>query len=147
MIYDLKRGDVIFHDRWVFHRTVTVDEYNSMSSMSSHDGNTADQEQQDAGSSEGKSSASSGSTKQIFRRYSIRYAPGSAVVPPGYGVELSVLHDEDNANRTLDDIVERSGRPWYPKVWPRVMKKKKKPTLKRKSKGVNSTYDEPAEST
>ncbi len=52
---------------------------------------------------------------KIFRRYSIRYAPGTAVVPPGYGVELSVLHDKDNANRTLDEIVERSG-PWYPKV-------------------------------
>mmetsp|Transcript_42444 Transcript_42444/g.77552 ORF Transcript_42444/g.77552 Transcript_42444/m.77552 type:complete len:139 (+) Transcript_42444:3-419(+) len=62
-------------------------------------------------------------SNNIFRRYSIRYAPGTAVVPPGYGVELSVLHDYDNANRTLDEIVERSG-PWYPKVWPHVLKRK-----------------------
>ena len=45
-------------------------------------------------------------------------------MPPGYGVELSVLHDEGNANRSLDDVVERSGLPWYPKVWPHVVKEK-----------------------
>ncbi len=54
---------------------------------------------------------------KIFRRYSIRYSPGSARVPPGYGVEPSVLYNAANANRTLDEIVESDG-PWYPKVWP-----------------------------
>ena len=68
-------------------------------------------------------------TDKIFRRYSIRYAPGTARVPPGYGVELSVLHDNDNANRTLDDIVERSG-PWYPKVWPHGSKQEEIEGLK-----------------
>jgi len=54
---------------------------------------------------------------KVFRRYSIRYSPGSARVPPGYGVEPSVLYNAANANRTLDEIVESDG-PWYPKVWP-----------------------------
>ena len=98
VIYDLKKGDVIFHDRWLFHRTVTVDEYSQMA------GTTAE------------------ATDKIFKRYSIRYSPGTARVPPGYGFELSALHNPDNANSTLDEIVERDG-PFYPKVWPHVTKK------------------------
>ena len=94
VIYDLRRGDVIFHDRWVFHRTVTVSE---------------------AAKEQGVSEKPQ--TDKLWRRYSIRYSSGTAIVPPGFGVELSVLHDSANANRTLDEIVERSG-PWYPKAWP-----------------------------
>ena len=105
VVFDIRKGDVIFHDRWVFHRTVTVNEYEKTVRK-----NSATKQDQD----ERKRQETSQHSK-IFRRYSIRYAPGTAVVPPGYGVELSVLHDKDNANRTLDEIVERSG-PWYPKV-------------------------------
>ena len=94
----------------MFHRTVTVSEYEKMASQS----NSAEEQ---------NISKERAQTDKIFRRYSIRFAPGTARVPPGYGVELSVLHDNDNANRTLDDIVERSG-PWYPKVWPHVLKTK-----------------------
>lgn len=104
VVYDLKRGDVIFHDRWVFHRTVTVDEYNGI-----------------AGS---QPNASSVSNDKIFKRYSIRYSPGTATVPPGFGFELSALYNSDNANSTLDEIVERDG-PFYPKVWPHVLKRKR----------------------
>ena len=95
VLYDLKRGDVIFHDRWLFHRTVTVREYGEMT--------RADPNQK---------------TDRVFRRYSIRYAPGMSRVPPGYGTEPAVLHDPANANRTLDDIAQQSG-PWYPRAWPR----------------------------
>lgn len=107
VVFDIRRGDVIFHDRWVFHRTVTVNEYER---MMTRDGNPAKDRDNDRGNNEQGSRHD-----KIFRRYSIRYAPGNAVVPPGYGVELSVLHDNNNANRTLDEIVERSG-PWYPMV-------------------------------
>jgi len=99
IVYDIKKGDVIFHDRWLFHRTVTVAEYEN-------------QLKRDSG--EAFKLERSG---KIFRRYSIRYSPGSARVPPGYGVEPSVLYNAANANRTLDEIVESDG-PWYPKVWP-----------------------------
>ena len=92
----------------MFHRTVTVNEYNEMVNGGSADnGVRGDPSQRD----------------KIFRRYSVRYSPGTAKVPPGFGVEPSVLHDESNANRSLDEIVERSG-PWYPKVWPHVLKSK-----------------------
>jgi len=113
VVYDLKRGDVIFHDRWVFHRTVTVDEYlRSMNENIPGEEYSKDDDESDA-SCVGK----------IFRRYSIRYSPGTARVPPGYGVELSVLHNPDNANRTLNEVSETDG-PWYPKVWPHVLKQK-----------------------
>ena len=101
IIYDLKKGDVVFHDRWLFHRTVTVAEYENR--LRTELGESLKLEQSD----------------KIFRRYSIRYSPGSARVPPGYGVEPSVLYNAANANRTLDEIVESDG-PWYPKVWPRL---------------------------
>ena len=101
IVYDIKKGDVIFHDRWLFHRTVTVAEYEK-------------QFNNDLG--ESLKLERSG---KIFRRYSIRYSPGSARVPPGYGVEPSVLYNAANANRTLDEIVESDG-PWYPEVWPRL---------------------------
>jgi hypothetical protein len=52
VVYDLKKGDVIFHDRWVFHRTVTMEEYMQMS---------------------GQSSKGDGVNDKIFKRYSIRY--------------------------------------------------------------------------
>jgi len=109
VIYDLKKGDVIFHDRWLFHRTVTVGEYDKMTREKLGEQQHEEKKIQ---------------TDKIFKRYSIRYAPGTARVPPGYGVELSVLHDETNANKTLDTIVEKSGSPWYPKVWPHVLKTK-----------------------
>ena len=105
IIYDLKRGDVIFHDRWLFHRTVTVSEYEHQ--LKSEFGQTFNLEESD----------------KIFRRYSIRYSPGSARVPPGYGVEPSVMYNAANANRTLDEISESDG-PWYPKAWPRLGKEK-----------------------
>jgi hypothetical protein len=104
VVYDLKRGDVIFHDRWVFHRTVTADEYIRM-----------------AGGPQAKTPDEP--NDKVFRRYSIRYGPGTARVPPGYGFELSVLHNPENANRTFNEIVESDG-PFYPKVWPHVLKKK-----------------------
>eukprot|EP00985_Skeletonema_marinoi_P021577 scaffold13312_cov109-Skeletonema_marinoi.AAC.2 len=101
IVYDIKKGDVIFHDRWLFHRTVTVAEYEKQ--LMNDLGESLKLERSD----------------KIFRRYSIRYSPGSARVPPGYGVEPSVLYNAANANRTLDEIVESDG-PWYPEVWPRL---------------------------
>lgn len=131
VIYDLKRGDVIFHDRWVFHRTVTANEYNKMAHR-----NSIREREVDEGESHSESTSD-----RVFRRYSIRYAPGTAVVPPGYGVELSVIHDDDNANRTLDEIVEKSG-PWYPKAWPHVLKKK---PLRSSRKAIDGAQEEEEE--
>jgi Phytanoyl-CoA dioxygenase (PhyH) len=88
-IYDLQRGDIIFHQRWLFHRTVAFE----------------------------RDYITNEAQRLVFRRYSVRYAPGSAVIPPGWGSELSVLWDERNGNRTADEVSDHDG-PWYPAVWP-----------------------------
>lgn len=128
VIYDIRKGDVIFHDRWVFHRTVTMGEYKKM-------------ERQDEDN--GRWEQTSRPNSKIFRRYSIRYAPGTSTVPPGYGVELSVLHNEDNANRTMDEIVKKSGLPWYPRVWPNVLKRTPENWISHS--GGGESYDEEIE--
>lgn len=84
-VYAIQRGDVIFHTRWLFHRTVAVNH----------------------------------PTESVYRRYSIRYGPGSSVIPPGYGTEPSVLWDERNGGRTADEVARADG-PWYPMVYPEV---------------------------
>ena len=92
-IYDMRRGDVIFHDRWLFHRTVPFNR------------------------SIVKSDAEAESL--LYKRYSVRYGPGSAIIPKGYGTELSVLWDETNGGRTADEVAAKDG-PWYPLCWPSV---------------------------
>ena len=93
-IYDIQRGDVIFHTRWLFHRTVPL----------RRDVVAQDREEMKS---------------RVLRRYSVRYSPGTAVVPPGYGVELSVLSNPANGGRTADDVSRLDG-PWYPQCWPSV---------------------------
>jgi hypothetical protein len=94
-IYDVKRGDIIFHTRWLFHRTVPF-ERDAVS-------------QRQAKSSE----------ELLYRRYSVRYGPGSSEIPRGYGLEPSVLWDKNNGGRTADEVSHKDG-PWYPRVWPSV---------------------------
>jgi hypothetical protein len=94
-IYDVKRGDIIFHTRWLFHRTVPF-ERDAVS-------------ERQAKSSE----------ELLYRRYSVRYGPGSSEIPRGYGVEPSVLWDKSNGGRTADEVSHKDG-PWYPRVWPSV---------------------------
>ena len=93
-IYNLQKGDVIFHQRFLFHRTVPFEKERLLQ-----------QQQQN-------------SDFLLYRRYSVRYSPGSAIVPPGYGTELSVLWDENNGNKTADQICSAAGNGWYPRVWP-----------------------------
>jgi Phytanoyl-CoA dioxygenase (PhyH) len=94
-IYEIKRGDVIFHTRWLFHRTVPFDA-DAVSNRVANNGQPL-----------------------LYRRYSIRYGPGSSIVPPGYGTEPSVLSNPENGGRTADEVSRLDG-PWYPKAWPQV---------------------------
>jgi hypothetical protein len=95
-VYDVRRGDVIFHKRWLFHRTIPFER----DAVSVH--NIAHNDK-----------------PLIYRRYSIRYGPGSSVIPPGYGIEPSVISLEENGGRTADEV-SREDASWYPKVWPSV---------------------------
>eukprot|EP00816_Leptocylindrus_hargravesii_P001935 CAMPEP_0196814004 /NCGR_PEP_ID=MMETSP1362-20130617/40762_1 /TAXON_ID=163516 /ORGANISM="Leptocylindrus danicus, Strain CCMP1856" /LENGTH=488 /DNA_ID=CAMNT_0042190481 /DNA_START=218 /DNA_END=1684 /DNA_ORIENTATION=- len=98
-IFDVQAGDVLFLNRWVWHKTVPFKKNDNVANYSnlSNDGNYP----------------------PILKRYSIRYAPGTAVSPKGFGTEFSILWNEENAGKTLDDI-SSTGSPWYPKVFPSV---------------------------
>lgn len=93
-IYDVQRGDVIFHTRWAFHRTEPV--HRDLAYELNRD-----------------------RSKIVLRRYSLRYSPGDAVLVKGYGTELSTLYDESYGGKTLDFVSTVDG-PWYPKCWPDV---------------------------
>lgn len=71
-IYEVQRGDVIFSERWLFHRTVAFDKQVI------------------------KNRRASGKEHLVSRRYSIRYGPGSSKIPRGWGTEISVMWDQQN---------------------------------------------------
>lgn len=91
-ILDIKKGDVVFATRLLFHRTLSV-------------------------TKEGISHFENLNQKYL-KRYSIRYVPGSARLPNGWSVEWSVIDDPTQVGQSLDDIVESSGQMFYPQVWP-----------------------------
>lgn len=87
-IYPVRKGDVVFHTRWLFHKTVPV------------------QRKTD--------------TNRVFRRYSIRYGEGEdTILPPGYGMEPSILWEPTNGGKSANEVCETDG-PWYPIAWPRI---------------------------
>jgi hypothetical protein len=53
----------------------------------------------------------------LYKCYSVRYGPGLAVIPKGYGTELSVLWDEEDGGRTANEVAAKDG-PWYSCCWP-----------------------------
>eukprot|EP00978_Attheya_sp_CCMP212_P008899 scaffold20987_cov26-Attheya_sp.AAC.1 len=53
----------------------------------------------------------------VYRRYSLRYGPGSSVIPPGFGTEPSVLWNDANGGRTANQVSQLDG-PWYPQAVP-----------------------------
>lgn len=99
-LYTLQPGDVVFHTRWLFHRTVVREPVSMGGSPQSSSPRTHDK-----------------SGPRLERRYSVRYGPGSSVIPPGYGTEPSVLWDPTHGGKTADEICANDG-PWYPQVWP-----------------------------
>lgn len=88
-------SSVIFHDRWLFHRTVPFERETVSDRIAS------------------------GHDPLVYRRYSVRYGPGSSIIPPGYGTEPSVISREENGGKTADDIA-KDDAAWYPKVFPTV---------------------------
>lgn len=97
-VYNIQKGDVIFHDRWLFHRTIPFDR-NYVAERAANENDPL-----------------------VYKRYSIRFSPGSAVIPPGYGMEPSVLSENQNGGRTAEEVSKHDA-PWYPRVWPSVDEK------------------------
>jgi hypothetical protein len=105
-IYDLRKGDVIFHERWLFHRTVPFDREIVHNHKLRYWGFKGGYEKEPP-------------PPLMKRRYSVRYGPGSSLVIKGWGTEPSVLWKEDNAGKTADEVSQVDG-PWYPRCWPGI---------------------------
>ena len=86
----VQAGDVIFHTRWLFHRTIPFDR----DMVSNRLANKED--------------------PVLYRRYSIRYGPGTSIIPPGYGTETSVISEEKNGGRSADQVSQYDSA-WYPR--------------------------------
>ena len=91
-IPDIKKGDVIFATRTLFHRTAPVTEEGK-------------QYYKDLGI-------------DYLNRYSIRYVPGSAKLPSGWGFEWSIVTDPQNSGQKLDTVMDYDENMWYPRAWP-----------------------------
>ena len=91
-IPDIKKGDVIFATRLLFHRTAPVTD-------------------------EGKEYYKKNGIEYL-NRYSVRYVPGSAQLPLGWNFEWSIVTNSENEGRTLDSAMESEDHLWYPRAWP-----------------------------
>eukprot|EP00529_Nitzschia_sp_RCC80_P019167 CAMPEP_0113520992 /NCGR_PEP_ID=MMETSP0014_2-20120614/44398_1 /TAXON_ID=2857 /ORGANISM="Nitzschia sp." /LENGTH=517 /DNA_ID=CAMNT_0000418913 /DNA_START=69 /DNA_END=1622 /DNA_ORIENTATION=+ /assembly_acc=CAM_ASM_000159 len=90
-IPDIKKGDVIFATRFLFHRTHEV-------------------------SQQGKSYYANRGISQL-NRYSIRYGQSKSRLPSGWTFEWSIMHDKDIEGKTLREA-EGNDLAWYPRAWP-----------------------------
>lgn len=87
--FDYQKGDCLFCTRWLFHRSVQINE-------------------------EGMKHYSD---DQALKRYTVRYERGTARLVRGLSVENCVLMDSENGGKSLDAVCE-SGGPFYPLCWP-----------------------------
>lgn len=89
VVFDYEAGDCLFCNRWLFHRSVPINE-------------------------EGLKHYSDGSS---LKRYTIRYERGNARLIKGLSFEPSILMNGENSGKTLDEVCKRDG-PFYPQCWP-----------------------------
>lgn len=95
--FNFKRGDVIFMNRWLFHKSTPVTDKGRQALQA------IERSSNDPGAA-------------LLKRYSVRYATGSSSLPTGFVTELSVLSDEVNLGKELDSVTG----DWYPQVWPEI---------------------------
>lgn len=93
-VFDFKRGDVLFHTRWIFHRSMPMTD----------DGEKHFQKL-------GKDPA--------IKRYSVRYEFGSSSLLRGMSGEFAILNNPQNSGKSLDEVCTSDG-PYYPRCWPPV---------------------------
>mmetsp|Transcript_24832 Transcript_24832/g.44664 ORF Transcript_24832/g.44664 Transcript_24832/m.44664 type:complete len:370 (+) Transcript_24832:186-1295(+) len=86
---DYKAGDCLFCDRWLFHRSVAMND----EGLDYYGDDVA------------------------LKRYTIRYERGTARLINGISFEPAILLNPDNSGKTLDDVCESDG-PYYPLVSP-----------------------------
>ena len=91
-VFDFRKGDVLLHTRWLFHRSVPLTK---------------------AGAKHFEK------LDPVIKRYSIRYEVGDARLLGGFTLEPSVVLKPENAMKTLDEV-SANDTAWYPKCWPKV---------------------------
>ena len=79
VVFDYQKGDILFHTRWLFHRSDPVN-------------------------NEGQSYY-----KTALKRYSIRYEFGSTNLQKGTSIEPCILLNPDNSGQSLDEVCEVNG--------------------------------------
>ena len=104
MEFDYKSGDCLFCHRWLFHRSVAINDQG----LKHYDDDMA------------------------LKRYTIRYEKGNAKLVKGVSLEPSILLNQDNSGKTLDDVCLRDG-PYYPQCYGLHSKDYQTQTLQMKS--------------
>ncbi|KAL7468454.1 hypothetical protein ACHAXS_008679 [Conticribra weissflogii] len=90
--FNFKRGDIIFMNRWLFHRSTDVTE-------------------------KGKAAVKAIEEIALLKRYSLRYVTGSSSLPSGFMTELSILGTSGaNSGKEFNEV----DGEWYPQCWPEV---------------------------
>jgi len=90
--FSFKQGDIIFMNRWLFHRSTDVTEKRKAAVKVVED-------------------------NALLKRYSLRYVTGSSSLPRGFMTELSVLGTNGaNSGREFNEV----DGEWYPQCWPEV---------------------------
>lgn len=87
--FDYQVGDCLFCTRWLFHRSVQINE-------------------------EGLKHYSD---EESLKRYTVRYERGNARLMRGLSLEPCVLMHSENGGKCLDEVCEKEG-PFYPICWP-----------------------------
>lgn len=96
-VYDVKAGDVIFHTRWLFHRTVAFERDVVMDNRKLVRGELTERKRRSRRRQPGGNDDDNNDDDDdlafllegdvrplLYRRYSVRYAPGNAELPRGY---------------------------------------------------------------
>ena len=96
--FDYQTGDCLFCTRWLFHRSVLINE-EGLKQLKLKEGSTPEEH------------------VAALKRYSIRYEKGTARIPKGLSVEHCVLMDDNNSGQSLDSVC-KEGTPFYPRCWP-----------------------------
>ena len=90
--FDFEQRDVLFHSRWVFHRSTPL-------------------------SGAGREHVHSLGSVPQFKSYSIRHEHGDSKLLNGLNSEFAVLLNRHNKGKTLSEVNRNDG-PFYPQCWP-----------------------------
>lgn len=96
-VFNFLKGDVLFHTRWLFHRSMPL-------------------------TSDGENYFQGLGKEPSFKRYSIRYEYSDSRLLMGLNAEFAVILNPDSKGKALEEVNRAEG-PFYPKCWPEAVSK------------------------